>query len=261
MANEIPNDDIFSLSLPPRGLKLLSDVISVVQIKVLFLLRGWYWYLIRPLVFPVGVFYWLRSVAPDDPEVVLRVMTGVIVFGVSLLTANMLAQQMIQDRFLGRLRLLITMPVSKIAYALGVLVFAMMQSAPVVALLLLFAKLSGVEMDITWGFLALIVPLLFSLAGVTFLIASYAPSMEIGSIMANLVGGVFVIVSPVFFTTEDAPLLLRWLGWVSPMRYAADGIEKSLSGNYDIWLEFTVVAGFAVGTMALGLWKLKWRES
>ena len=261
MANEIPAADIFSLSLPPRGLKLLSDVISVVQIKVLFLLRGWYWYLIRPLVFPVGVFYWLRSVAPDDPEVVLRVMTGVIVFGVSLLTANMLAQQMIQDRFLGRLRLLITMPVSKIAYALGVLVFAMMQSAPVVALLLLFAKLSGVEMDITWGFLALIVPLLFSLAGVTFLIASYAPSMEIGSIMANLVGGVFVIVSPVFFTMEDAPLLLRWLGWVSPMRYAADGIVKSLSGNYDIWLEFTVVAGFAVGTMALGLWKLKWRES
>ena len=261
MANEISNDDIFSLSLPPRGLKLLSDVISVVQIKVLFLLRGWYWYLIRPLVFPVGVFYWLRSVAPDDPEVVLRVMTGVIVFGVSLLTANMLAQQMIQDRFLGRLRLLITMPVSKIAYALGVLVFAMMQSAPVVALLLLFAKLSGVEMDVTWGFFALIVPLLFSLAGVTFLIASYAPSMEIGSIMANLVGGVFVIVSPVFFTMEDAPLLLRWLGWVSPMRYAADGIEKSLSGNYDIWLEFTVVAGFAVGTMALGLWKLKWRES
>ena len=261
MANEIPNEDIFSLSLPPCGLKLLSDVISVVQIKVLFLLRGWYWYLIRPLVFPVGVFYWLRSVAPDDPEVVLRVMTGVIVFGVSLLTANMLAQQMIQDRFLGRLRLLITMPVSKIAYALGVLVFAMMQSAPVVALLLLFAKLSGVEMDITWGFLVLIVPLLFSLAGVTVLIASYAPSMEIGSIMANLVGGVFVIVSPVFFTMEDAPLLLRWLGWVSPMRYAADGIEKSLSGNYDIWLEFTVVAGFAVGTMALGLWKLKWRES
>ena len=261
MANEIPDDDIFSLSFPPRGLKLLSDVISVVQIKVLFLLRGWYWYLIRPLVFPVGVFYWLRSVAPDDPEVVLRVMTGVIVFGVSLLTANMLAQQMIQDRFLGRLRLLITMPVSKTAYALGVLVFAMMQSAPVVALLLLFAKLSGVEMDITWGFLALIVPLLFSLAGVTFLIASYAPSMEVGSIMANLVGGVFVIVSPVFFTMEDAPLLLRWLGWVSPMRYAADGIVKSFSGNYDIWLEFTVVAGFAVGTMALGLWKLKWRES
>jgi len=261
VANEIPNEDIFSLSLPPCGLKLLSDVISVVQIKVLFLLRGWYWYLIRPLVFPVGVFYWLRSVAPDDPEVVLRVMTGVIVFGVSLLTANMLAQQMIQDRFLGRLRLLITMPVSKIAYALGVLVFAMMQSAPVVALLLLFAKLSGVEMDITWGFLVLIVPLLFSLAGVTVLIASYAPSMEIGSIMANLVGGVFVILSPVFFTMEDAPLLLRWLGWVSPMRYAADGIEKSLSGNYDIWLEFTVVAGFAVGTMALGLWKLKWRES
>jgi len=261
VANNVPENEIFSLDLPPRSVKLLSDVASVVQIKIIFLLRGWYWYLIRPIVFPVGVFYWLRSVAPDDPEVVLRVMTGVIVFGVSLLTANMLAQQMIQDRFLGRLRLLITMPVSKTAYALGVLVFAMMQSAPVVGLLLLFAKVSGVEMDITWGFLALIIPLLFSLTGITFLIATYAPSMEIGSIMANLVGGVFVVVSPVFFSMEQAPLVLQWLGWVSPMRYAADGIVKSLSGNYDIWLEFTVVAGFAVGTMALGLWKLKWRET
>ena len=261
MANNISSEEIFCLSLPPRSLKFLSDVFGVFYIKVLFLMRGWYWYLIRPLVFPVGVYYWLRSVAPEDPEVVLRVVTGVIVLGVSLLTANMLAQQMIQDRFLGRLRLLMTMPVSKTAYALGVLLFAIVQSAPVVGLLLVFAKLSVVEIDITWGFLALIIPLLFSLAGITFLIASYAPSMEVGSIMANLIGGVLVIISPVFFSMDSAPLLLRWLGWISPMRYAADGIVRSLSGNYDIWLEFTVVAGFAAGTMAIGLWKLKWRET
>ena len=60
---------------------------------------------------------------------------------------------------------------------------------------------------------------------------------------------------------EQAPLLIRWFGFVSPLRYAADGISASLSGSTDVLFELTVLAGFALVAMALGLWKLPWRES
>ena len=79
--------------------------------------------------------------------------------------------------------------------------------------------------------------------------------------MANLLGILPVMISPVFFTMEQAPLLLKWIGWVSPMRYAADGITKSLSGQTDVWVELAVLAGFAVTTLGLGIWKLRWREN
>jgi ABC-type multidrug transport system permease subunit len=87
-----------------------------------------------------------------------------------------------------------------------------------------------------------------------------APSAEVGGIINGLVGIMPVMLSPVFFTMEQAPLLLRWFGWVSPFRYAADGIMKSLSGRTDIRTEFTVLAGFAAMAMAIGFWRMRWRE-
>ena len=78
--------------------------------------------------------------------------------------------------------------------------------------------------------------------------------------MSNLFGVVLVMVSPVFFTMDQAPVALKLLGWVSPMRYAADGLNKSTSGQTDVWLEFLVLAGFAITATFLGLWKMKWRE-
>ena len=240
--------------------KFLQDVWTVLEMKTIFLLKGWFLWAVRPLVFPAGIFYWLTILAPDDPDSVRRIMTGAIIFGFSLSATNMLTQQLIQDRFLGRLKLMITLPISKAAYGFGVLAFATLTSLPVVILLLAMAPFMSVDFELTWVFFPLIVPILFGLAGITFIIASYAPSMEAGSIMGNLFGVVLVVISPVFFTVDQAPTVLRWLGWVSPMRYAADGVMKSLSGSTDVWLEFLILTGFAVATTSLGLWKMKWRE-
>jgi len=79
--------------------------------------------------------------------------------------------------------------------------------------------------------------------------------------MTAMFGIVLVMISPVFFTMDQAPLLLKWLGHVSPLRYAADGIMESLSGGTDVWVEMAILVGFATFTLSLGLWKLRWRES
>lgn len=247
--------------LSNRGVKFLSDTWSVLEIKLLFLARGWYWYIIRPLVFPLGVLFWLRVMVPDDPDVNRRVLAGAIVFGMSLSTANLLSQQMVHDRFIGRLRLLITMPISKGAYAVGLLLFSVVQASPIIIVLLLFSPVVGVHLDLTWAFFPLIAVALLSISGIAILIGSYAPTVEVGGIMSNLFGVVLVMVSPVFFTMDQAPLVLKLIGWVSPMRYAADGIMKAIDGRGDVWIELATLSGFALGAMILGLWKLRWRES
>ena len=97
-------------TLSGGALKIFRDTSSVLEMKLVLMQRGWYWYLLSSLVFPVAIFYWSRGLAPDDPDPVLRVMVGAMVFGVSMGTMGTLAQQLIQDRFQGRLKLLITMP-------------------------------------------------------------------------------------------------------------------------------------------------------
>ena len=240
--------------------KFFRDVWCILEMKTLFLLQGWYWYAIRPLVFPLGVLFWLRVMVPDDPDTNRRILAGALVLGVSLSTANQLTQLILHDRALGRLKLLITMPMSKASYAVGVLAFATLQASPVVVLLLVLSPVVGVDLVLTWAFFPLIAATLLGIAGVALMISSYAPSAEVGGIMSNLFGVVLVMVSPVFFTMDQAPFVLQLVGWVSPMRYAADGITKAVSGNGQIWLELGVLVGFAMVSMALGLWKLQWRE-
>ena len=241
--------------------KFLRDVWSVLEIKLLFLLRGWYWYAIRPLVFPLGVLFWLRVMVPDDPDINSRILSGAVVFGVALSIGHQLSQQILVDRFVGRLKLLITMPMSKASYTSAILAFAAIQAIPIVVILLAFSSVVGVDLELTWAFFPLMAAAVFGIAGIAVMIASYAPSVEAGGIMSNLYGVVLVMISPVFFTMDQAPAVLKIVGWVSPMRYAADGVMKSLSGGTDVWLEFLILAGFAAATMGLGLWKLRWRES
>ena len=53
---------------------------------------------------------------------------------------------------------------------------------------------------------------------------------------------------------------MKLIGYISPLRYAADAIEKSLSGQADVWLELGILSVISIGAMSLGLWRLPWRE-
>ena len=242
-------------------LKLLLDALTVLEMRLIAVKREWYWYLISALVFPMSMFYWSRALASDDPDAIRRLMIGAAIMGVSLQTVNGVGQSMIADRFQGKLKLLNTMPMSKVSYALGMMAWVGIQTVVIVALLLSIGRIGGVDYTLSWTFFPLIVAMVLTMAGATLFIASYAPTMEVGGIMTAMFGIVLVMISPVFFTMDQAPLLLRWLGYVSPLRYAADGIMESLSGGTDVWVQIAILVGFAIVTLSVGLWKLRWRES
>lgn len=246
--------------LGSEKIKLLKDAATIFEIKYLFFVKTWYWYLIGTLVFPVAMFYFARALAPDSPEAIRRAMIGTIVFGATMMTTNMLAQNVIQDRFQGRLKLIITMPVSKVAYAFGVLAFGSILAASTILMLLVVAFVVGVDFTLTWAFAPIVVAVLLTMSGLTLFIVSYAPSAEVGGIMSNMLGILMAFISPVYFSMDQAPYLMKMFGWISPLRYAADGMMKSFSGQTDVWFELAILALFAIATMAVGLWRLRWRE-
>ncbi len=241
--------------------KFFRDVGSVFEIRLILMRRSWYWYMMGTLVFPVGMFYFASALAPDNPDAVRRAMVGTIVFGATMLTTSMLGQNVLMDRFQNRLKLIITMPVSRVAYAVGILCFGAILSGSAIGILLMVALVAGVELSFTWAVLPIVAMTLLTMSGLTLFIVSYAPSAEVGSIMSNLLGILMALVSPVYFPMEQAPALMRAFGWVSPLRYAADGMMKSLSGRTDVLAEIVVLGIFASVCMGIGLWKLKWREN
>lgn len=160
----------------------------------------------------------------------------------------------------GSLKLLITMPVSKGSYIAGSLLYSTTSGAIVIPLLFGFGVLAGVPVSPTWTLLPILGLAVLTVAGLTLFVVSFAPSMQVGNMATALLSLLLAALSPVYFTMEQAPLLLRLLGHISPLRYAADGITKPLSGQTDNWFELAVLAGYALVTMSLGTWRLPWRE-
>ena len=261
MSAPVRSDSCLDSRLITGPAKFLRDVATVFEIRLILIKRGWYWYLMGTLVFPLGMFYFASALAPDNPDAMRRAMIGTIVFGSTMLTTSMLGQSLIYDRFQGRLKLVITMPVSRFSYAGGILCIGSVLSGSAVCILLTVALITGVDFTFTWSFLPIILTVLLTMSGLTLLVVSYAPSPEVGGIMSNLLGIFMALVSPVYFPMEQAPALMRAFGWVSPLRYAADGMMKSLSGQADVILELAILAAFSAVCLGAGLWKLRWQES
>ena len=240
--------------------KFVSDTVSVFEINFLPVVKHWYLILLMALGFPIPWFYVTRSIAPDDPDILRRLLAGTIVFGVTFSIGMLVGQNVVAQRFMGNLRLLITMPVSKGAYVLGSLAYSSISGTITVVALLGFGLAAGVDIDVAWGLAPCLVLSVLTMAGLALFVVSFAPSLTAGNLITSLLSLALAAVSPVYFTMEQAPLLLRLLGYVSPLRYAADGISKSVSGRGDVWTELAVLGAFAVVTMSLGLWRLPWRE-
>ena len=248
-------------SLRPLGLrKFLGDVVSIFQINAIPALRHWYVTVLAAALIPVPWFYVTRTIAPEDPQVLRRLMAGTLVFGVTFSIGMFVGQNWVAQRFNGSLKLLIAMPVSKGSYILGSLLYSALSGAVIIPALFGFGLLAGVPTHLTWGLAPTLALAVLTMAGLTLFVVSFAPSAQVGNLITALLSQVLAALSPVYFTMEQSPLLLKLLGYVSPLRYAADGITKSLSGQTDIWFELAVLAGFALVTMAVGTWRLPWRE-
>ena len=240
--------------------KLCRDTLYITELKICTMVRSWYWIFLSPLLFPLPLFFMARSLTSDDPKNLPRLLAGTLVYGVSFATGVLAGQQFAAERFAGTLKLFVTMPVSKIAYVFATLAYASITGAVTLVSVLIFAIATGVDVRITVALVPVIVLTVLSLAGITLLIVSFAQSMEVANIMTGFVGMVLAVISPVYFTMEQAPAFMRWLGYISPLRYAADGITASFSGRTDIWFELFVLLLTALVTMSLGVWRLPWRE-
>ena len=245
----------------PRGFqKFLSDSWSIAEIKVIVTRRHLLWHAFGALILPLSMFYWATAISPERFETNFRILVGTIILGIGQAIGSNVGTWTLMDRFTRRLRLLVTMPVSKASYAMGTLGYGVLQSVVLVALVLLFARLAGAEYSIHWTVPLLVLGVIVTMTGATLIVVSLVPGVNSGINANGMLGIVLVMLSPVFYTFEDAPRLFKWLGWISPFRYAADGIEKGLNGHSASWPEITILAGSALVLMAIGVRILRWRD-
>jgi ABC-type multidrug transport system permease subunit len=188
-------------------------------------------------------------------------MTGSLVFALGLMTVNNLAQVMLTERFNNTLKLVITSPVHPLSYAAGIVSFSLLQGMFTGAAVLSFAPVVGIDIHLSWWLVPVLALTSLSLTGIGVIVATWAPSAEVGNVMANMAGIMVTMLSPVYFPIERLPHWLRWVARFSPYTHAGAAVDRILSGRGGFGTEVLLLALITAGGLAVGVAGLRWREN
>ncbi len=241
--------------------ELLADTLLVAQMHLLMIWRRLVLYLVVMMLFPLSMLFFARFILPSGVPAGSRLIAGSIVFSLGINTVNMLAQQISYQRFNYQLKLYVVSPIRQLSYAAGLVLFNVTQGMVNAFLILLFAPLFGIDIHLSLWLIPLTFLTAISLTGIALVIGTWAPSMETGNLLANTVGILVVMMSPIYFPLSRLPAALQWPARLSPYTHAGAAIDRVLSGSGGFAGEIGILAGITVVTLVIGVWGMRWREA
>ena len=227
-------------------------------------------FLLAALGFP-AVMYMFASAVGDQAgqgtsdQHRLRFLAGSIVFSVSMTAVSWLGYLLLENRFTGRLRLFATLPLAPSSYVLGILVFALVQSAVGTITLLGAARLYGVRTAIALPLgavqlAAVIILTVLCVSGIAVIIAARATSFSEGALLTDALGAGLVFLAPIYFPPDALPRALQLASTLLPTTYAARAVRTALAGSSQIGVDVLVLSGMALVALGVGFRVMRWRE-
>lgn len=251
--------------------KRLSDIFCVFEIHLARLRAEAGPFLMAAIIFPIGMYLFANGIASNSHEIAdnsekLRFLAASIAFSLSATAIGWTGYLLLENRFTGRLKLFATLPVATSSYVFGILIFAIAQCAVGTTVLLIGARVLGVQANFggATGFVLLgviILLALLSLCGISVIIAARVRSFSAGSLMTDALGAGMVLFAPVYYPAESLPLVLRSVSQILPTTYIARAVNKILNGNAGIESELLILSVMAVITLSAGFWQMNWREN
>jgi ABC-2 type transport system permease protein len=211
------------------------------------------------VIFPLAMLFFARGVQPEGAGLDTRLITGSMVFSLGISTVNSLAQTLLTERFEHHLQMLVVSPVHRISYALGALGFGALRGTAGVLVVLLAAPAFGFDVQLSIWLLPIALLTAISMAGLSLVIGTWSPDFATGNLMAQVIGILVVMLSPVYFSLSRLPDWLQLPAQLSPYTHAADAFEGSLSGATPLG-DIAILATITAVTISLGVAGMRWRD-
>lgn len=244
-------------------MKRLTDTACVFRIHLARLRAEAGPFVLAALIFPSAMYLFATAVsgvgASDERR--LRFLAGSIVFSLSMTSISWLGYLLLENRFTGRLKLFATLPLAPSSYIFGILVFALAQATLGTSLLLIVARVLGVQTKLNLVSLVPAVLLtMLCLCGLSIIIAARARSFSEGSLLTDSLGAGLVFLAPVYYPADVMPQALRVVSEWLPTAFAARAVNAALAGRNATGWELPALALMTVATLSLGFRLMRWRE-
>lgn len=211
---------------------------------------------------PAGVYYIANASTGRDPALQLRFFAASILLSFSMLTIMWLGTIIVEDRFYGRLKLLITTPISRTSYVLGILGYDYILGLMTGFGFILVSYLFEIEVQLNlMDVIILVLLTLSSFTGVSIIVSQQAKSLQAASVLADSTSICLIFFAPVFYPVEELPKVMQYLAALFPTTYAADGMAKALSGKGGIGTDLLALLIMSVVTLTIAIRFMRWREA
>ncbi len=240
--------------------KTIADAALVAWMEALKIRAAPTAYLMSVILAPMGFLLFAKALTPPGIDIGVRLVTGSLVFGLGLMSVNLLSQFILAERFNNELKLIVASPVHPLSYMGGVLTYSIGQSLATAIVILGFAPLFGIHITLSFWLIPLVLLAAVSMTGIAVVIGTWAPSVESGNMLANTVGILVVILSPVYYPIDRLSEWLQWVARLSPYTHAGTAINRILEGEGGFANEALILAGITAAGLAIGVLGLRWRE-
>lgn len=189
--------------------------------------------IVNSFLVPGTIAYLGWMLVPDDPVALRHWMAGSIAFGLGMGGLAQVGFGILNDRFLGRLDLIRTSPISKRGYYAAQITLAVGVALLLISVSLLLLALLGVARLTPAGVTSALLTAVCagtSIGGLGAVIAFRARDFDLGNTLVAISALGLAAGSPVFYDIDALPRLLHPLAWASPFTHIAPLLRATLAG-------------------------------
>lgn len=241
----------------------LIDLWILVRIQYANVREQWLLIIILASLFPLTTLMLLHFFVENPTnDMVLRIVTGNMVFALIITGINLLAQDLSWQKHRGHFVFYATLPISKVSFICANLIKGMITSFPSFMIL---AVIGETIYDLEWNFHWFVIPLIFlsilSIVGFGVFIGFWSPSPQVTNIVLPSLMMFLGFLTPVLIDGEQLPKILYWISLVFPTTYVAEGLREVLTNGLTkgVLIDSSILVGFTVVSYFLILKNIKWR--
>jgi ABC-2 type transport system permease protein len=226
--------------------------------------RTWYWFLIFSLILPVTMVFGFTRIGSGltDYDSLIFIISGAAIFSVTNEGLYALAVRIGTMKKEGTLIYYASLPISKTAFLLAILLSRLVVTLPGMIVPLVFgAWLYQIPVSLNLWVLALLLLTAMALSNIGLVLGTIVGSLELVQIIVNILLFVLVMAGPIFSPMSSLPLPLQALSYILPPTYAAAALRSALHGTFDasFYLNVLVLLAFTIGGFLLSGRFLRWR--
>ncbi|HEX7065679.1 MAG TPA: ABC transporter permease [Bacillales bacterium] len=242
---------------------------KLVEIWILFRIQfaeirdSWMWVIGLASMFPFTTLLFLKfyTVNPT-PEMMMRIITGNMVFAIIVMGINALAQEISFQKHQGHFMFYASLPIAKLNFVIAVFIRGFMTSFPSVVILAVIGQLVyNIQFHYSLGMIPVLLLAVFSCAGIGTALGFVSPNHQFTNMLAQTLLMVISFLSPVMVTMDMLPKVLQWVAYIFPTTYVAAAFrELFLSGwSPDVTRNVLILAGYVILSFFVILKTVQWR--